>query len=117
MSAMDYVVTCRFHGVVFAHLLNIPVLAISHHPKVAVLMKDIGLSSYCLDIDTFDLDQLIQTFNRLVANVVEVKGIMAERAAHYRGELERQFDFLFPQGQDWPAMIRSNSRQYCSGSR
>ncbi len=34
MSGMDYVVTCRFHGVMFAHLLNKPVLAIAHHPKV-----------------------------------------------------------------------------------
>ena len=31
MSGMDYVVTCRFHGVVFAHLLNKPILAIAHH--------------------------------------------------------------------------------------
>ena len=44
MATMDYVVTCRFHGVVLAHLLNKPVLAISHHPKVLSLMKDIGFS-------------------------------------------------------------------------
>ena len=116
MSSMDYIVTCRFHGVVFAHLLNIPVLAISHHPKVAALMKDVGLSDYCLDIGTFNLEQLIQTFNRLVANAAEIKNIMAERAAHYRGELDRQFDSLFAEGRDWPAIIRSNSRQYSSES-
>ena len=40
MNKMDYVVTCRFHGVVFAHLLNKPVLAISRHPKVMDLMKE-----------------------------------------------------------------------------
>ena len=97
MSSMDYVVTCRFHGVVFAHLMNIPVLAISHHSKVATLMDDLGLSEYCLDINTFDLNQLKETFSRLTANAAEVKKRMAERAAHYRRELDFQFDSLFPQ--------------------
>src|SRR4030095_13686028 len=50
MSSMDYIVTCRLHGVIFAHLLNKPVLAIAHHPKVAAQMTDIGLARYCLDI-------------------------------------------------------------------
>src|SRR5262249_23095448 len=54
MAAMDYVVTCRFHGVVFAHLLNKPVIAIAHHPKVGDLMTDLGLSKYCMDIRNFD---------------------------------------------------------------
>jgi len=44
MAAMDYIVTCRFHGVVLAHILNKPVLAISHHPKVTDLMAALGLS-------------------------------------------------------------------------
>ena len=33
MSSMDHIITCRFHGVIFAHVMNIPVIAISHHPK------------------------------------------------------------------------------------
>jgi polysaccharide pyruvyl transferase WcaK-like protein len=41
---MDYVVTCRLHGVIFAHLLNKPVLTIAHHPKVTELMAALGLS-------------------------------------------------------------------------
>ena len=43
MASMEYIVTCRFHGVIFAHLMNIPVIAISHHSKVATLMADLGL--------------------------------------------------------------------------
>jgi polysaccharide pyruvyl transferase WcaK-like protein len=50
MSEMDYVVTCRFHGVVFAHLLNKPILAIAHHPKVTHLTNALGLSKYCVDM-------------------------------------------------------------------
>jgi polysaccharide pyruvyl transferase WcaK-like protein len=96
MSAMDYVVTCRFHGVVFAHLLNKPVLAISHHPKVMNLMNDIGLSKYCVDIRKFDPNLLTDTFLSLVSNTDEIKSCMAAILADYRSQLTIQFDDLFP---------------------
>jgi len=99
---VDYVVTCRFHGVVFAHLLNKPVLAISHHPKVATLMNDIGLSEYCVDIDSFEADSLLSTFRLLVENGESIKGRLATALARYRGELASQFDDLFPRAM--PAM-------------
>jgi polysaccharide pyruvyl transferase WcaK-like protein len=102
MSLMDYVVTCRFHGVVFAHLLNKPILALSHHSKVATLMNDIGLSQYCVDMDSFEADLLLSTFRLLVANCESIKGRLAVALARYRGELASQFDDLFPRAT--PAM-------------
>jgi polysaccharide pyruvyl transferase WcaK-like protein len=98
MCLMDYVVTCRFHGVVFAHLLNKPVLAISHHPKVATLMNDIGLADYCVDMDRFDSDLLLRRFSLLVRNAESIKGVMAETLDGYRRKLASQFDDLFPRG-------------------
>ena len=95
MSPMDFIITCRFHGVVFAHLMNIPVIALSHHPKVTTLMTDLGLAEYCLDIDTFDPEQLKTAFARMIADRAGIKARMAERLAFYRGELARQFDQLF----------------------
>jgi polysaccharide pyruvyl transferase WcaK-like protein len=97
MSSLDYVVTCRLHGVIFAHLLNKPVVAIAHHPKVATLMSDIGLGRYCLDIRTFDPDLLIATFTMAVRDSEEIKERMAERLVRYRRQLMQQFDDLFPQ--------------------
>lgn len=96
MASMDYVVTCRFHGVVFAHLLNTPVLAISHHPKVATLMNALGLARYCVDIRRLDLPLLSGTFESLVDRRDEVRRRLAEALASYRSELTRQFDHLFP---------------------
>ena len=95
MSTMDYVVTCRFHGVVFAHMLNIPVLAISHHPKVASLMHDLGLSQYCVDIRKLDVQLLTDTFLSLVSSHDAIRRRMAERLACYKRELTLQFDDLF----------------------
>jgi polysaccharide pyruvyl transferase WcaK-like protein len=96
MSSMDYIVTCRFHGVIFAQLLNIPVIAVSHHQKVATLMADLGLTEYCLDIDTFDLELLKATFDRMVSDTTRIKARLAERSNSYRARLDHQFDRLFP---------------------
>jgi polysaccharide pyruvyl transferase WcaK-like protein len=96
MSGMDYVVTCRFHGVVFAHLLNKPVLAIAHHPKVRDLMEDLELSSYCVDIRKFDLRLLMDRFSSLVINAEEIKRRMEARLTINKARLRSQFDELFP---------------------
>lgn len=96
MSSMDYVVTCRFHGVVFAHLLNKPLLAIAHHPKVTHLMNALGLSKYCFDMDTFDPAQLDDAFNSLVDDRELVKEKLAGKLVEYRKKLALQFDELFP---------------------
>jgi polysaccharide pyruvyl transferase WcaK-like protein len=96
MSSMDYVITCRFHGVVFAHLLNIPVIALSHHPKIMTLMDDLGLSRYCLDIRTVDSETLTNTFSDLVLNAAKIKSQMSAMYSSYKKTLARQFDNLFP---------------------
>ncbi len=95
MSGVDYVVTCRFHGVIFAHLLNKPVLAIAHHPKVTDLMSDLGLSAYCVDIRDFDPNSLAERFASMVARKEEIKASMAANLTKNRQMLESQFDELF----------------------
>jgi polysaccharide pyruvyl transferase WcaK-like protein len=96
MSSMDYVIACRYHAVIFAHMLNIPVLAISHHPKVETLMGKLGLSEYCVDISRCDAAVLAETFKSVVRDREEIKKRMAETLAANREMLARQFDELFP---------------------
>jgi polysaccharide pyruvyl transferase WcaK-like protein len=95
ISGMDYVVTCRFHGVIFAHLLNKPVLAIAHHPKVSELMTALELSSYCVDIRDFDASLLADRFASMVNNTEEIKSRMAAKLTRKRQQLRIQFDELF----------------------
>ena len=96
MSSMDYVVTCRFHAVVFASMLNIPVLAIGHHPKVTALMNDLGLGRYCVDIRDCSPTALTGAFESLVDDHHKIKNQMAEKLIVYRTQLGIQFDQLFP---------------------
>ena len=95
-ASVDYVVTCRFHGVIMAHLLNKPVIAIAHHVKVETAMADIGLSEYCFDIASFDPDHLTDAFASLVAHRAEIEQKMKDRLATNRAKLSAQFDELYP---------------------
>jgi polysaccharide pyruvyl transferase WcaK-like protein len=94
-AALEYVVTCRFHGVVFAHILNKPVLAVAHHPKVITAMADLGLSEYCFNIADFRVDQLSNAFFSMVRNRAEIKRTMKVKLAEYRAHLDAQYDELF----------------------
>jgi polysaccharide pyruvyl transferase WcaK-like protein len=95
ISGMDYVVTCRFHGVIFAHLLNKPVLAVAHHPKVTELMSDLELSNYCVDIRDFNASLLAERFTSMVNDAEEIKSRMATKLTRNGQLLRYQFDELF----------------------
>ncbi len=96
MTSLDCVLTCRYHGVVFAHLTNTPVIALSHHPKVVGLMREIGLGDYCLDIRDFEVETLQATFERLEKDLAAIRRQMAETLPMRRQTIQRQFDALFP---------------------
>ena len=98
MSFMDYVTTCRFHGVIMAHLLKKPVLTISDCRRTTALMSDLGLSQYCVEIGECDEAKLEQAFLSLVSNRDKVENRLAETLEQYRRRLEAQFDELFPYG-------------------
>jgi polysaccharide pyruvyl transferase WcaK-like protein len=97
LSQVDCYVTCRFHGVVLAHLLNVPAVAIAPHPKVSALMEDWGLSEYCVDIAACDAGRLTAAFERLVTNIDDVRHRIENKVAANKRELDRQFDELFPE--------------------
>src|SRR5262249_51433528 len=95
LSRLNCYVTCRFHGVVFASLLNVPAIALAPHPKVTTLMEDLGLSEYCLDISRCDAGDLTARADHLLANADEVKARIGKNVAHFQAQLARQFDDLF----------------------
>jgi polysaccharide pyruvyl transferase WcaK-like protein len=95
MADFQFVVTSKFHGVVFSHLLRKPVIALSYHHKIDDLMKAVGHDEYCLDIEHFDVQQLIDAFKRLAANSANLKRQFREASMTYRDLLDSQFDNLF----------------------
>lgn len=95
LSGLDCYVTCRFHGVIFASLLNVPAIALAPHPKVTTLMEELGLSEYCVDIGQCSADDLTARTERLLANAEDVKARIGRSVADFRSQLNRQFDELF----------------------
>lgn len=95
LAAADLVVASRFHGVLLPQLLNIPVLALSYHPKVEHLMADMGQRTYCLPIDTFRIEELKERFSAMSSDRQAIKALMAARTTAYRTALEEQYRRLF----------------------
>lgn len=96
LSTMEVVVATRLHSLLLSSLLNKPLIAISPHPKVDFLMESLGQSEYKLDINTFDMDSFQDLFLLLESNRETVVRQIGEKITEYRGELDRQFDILFP---------------------
>jgi polysaccharide pyruvyl transferase WcaK-like protein len=95
MSTFDFIITAKFHGVVFSHLLGKPVIALSYHRKINDLMRAVGHERYCLDIDHFKVDSLTEAFESLVDNREDLSSRFRRTATMYGNALEAQFDKLF----------------------
>jgi chemotaxis methyl-accepting protein methylase len=96
MASMEFVITSRFETIVFAQILNIPVLAISGQPEVKALMNHLELGEFCVDSEEGDLDGLAAKFSSLVNRRNELKRLMAEKLASDKRGLAIRFDKLFP---------------------
>jgi len=98
LEATDIVVATRFHNVLFALLLNKPVISISFHHKCVSLMSQMGLSEYCQDINDLSTDRLIEQFCHLEKNAETLRPMIRQKAEGCRKSLDEQYDVIFP---DW----------------
>lgn len=92
MESVDYAVVSRLHGVILAHLMNKPVLAISYDEKVTTYMQDTLQSDYCLDIHNVHPELLIQVFSYLQNSRKAATETIAAKTALFRKELTEQYD-------------------------
>jgi polysaccharide pyruvyl transferase WcaK-like protein len=90
----EFVVVTRFHNIIFGLLNNKPVVSISFHPKCASLMADMGLFSYCLQIDQLNSDELIHAVIDIQNNMRELTTSIASRKDDYRRLLEEQYRLI-----------------------
>jgi polysaccharide pyruvyl transferase WcaK-like protein len=88
---MHLVVATRFHNVLFALLEQRPTIAISFHDKCSSLMDAMGLSTYCMQINTIDHNEITELVLSIEANYDNIKNSIANRSAEMRGALEEQY--------------------------
>jgi polysaccharide pyruvyl transferase WcaK-like protein len=95
MSSFDFVVTSKFHGVIFSHLLEKPVIALSYLAKIDDLMRTVGHDRYCMDIENFDVGALTERFKLLVEEKDHLASLFRNTSETYANALHTQFDNLF----------------------
>ncbi len=74
----------RLHSLVFAASTGIPAVALVYDPKVANLMRSLGLSKYALDLQTMDVNQLAGAFDALWTNQKQVRESLAQRGGRLK---------------------------------
>lgn len=92
LARADLVVASRLHGVILAHRLAKPVLAISYDWKVDVHMQQVGESDNVLDIRTLDAAALAAGFARLAQHRIEIERKLRNTAGGFAEQVSAQFD-------------------------
>jgi polysaccharide pyruvyl transferase WcaK-like protein len=95
IAGFDFVITSKFHGIVFSHMLGKPVIALSYLQKMEDLMRDVGSNHYCLDIEHFETKELIERFQLMVREEEYLKGLVQRASTLYADTLRADFDRLF----------------------
>lgn len=95
ISMVEMVIAFWLHSVLLSHMLHKPVLAISYNRKVSVLMADMGLSDYCIDLSQLDMHSVREGFKSLESNKDDVVKQIASKESCYKWALVEQYDRVF----------------------
>ncbi len=96
LESVDAVVASRLHGLVLAHVLGKPAIALSFDRKVAAHMQEIGMEQYCLDLQTVNGTKLAEAFTRLEREAVHVWAVLDDARRTMRQALDAQYDAVIP---------------------
>jgi polysaccharide pyruvyl transferase WcaK-like protein len=94
LACVDVAIASRFHSVLLSHLLRKPVLAISYERKVTRLMQDMEQSKYCINIETFTVEELQTLFTRLLQEREDCCRVLDARVAICRAHVGWQYDHV-----------------------
>lgn len=95
MSNFDVVITSKYHGIIFAHVLRKPVISLSYHTKMDAAMQAVGQDYYCANIENFEVNWLTKAFLSLVHDGKNIKSRSAAAVEANVAMLSQQFDSLF----------------------
>ena len=92
IASTKLVVSTRFHGAVLSFVCGKPTICISFHEKCSALMRAMGMDEYCLPMNGFTVDQLIDTFRRLDEAAPLLAPLIHERTSSFRSALDEQYE-------------------------
>jgi polysaccharide pyruvyl transferase WcaK-like protein len=107
MAPAGTVVATRYHNVMCALKLSKPTISIGYSGKNRALMADMGLSEFCQDVKSLDVDLLIKQFTELQERSAQLKPPIAEcceaRAAGVGQQFAELSAVLFPPAKAVPS--------------
>ena len=95
LAATDIVISPRFHNLVLALMLNIPVIALSSHQKLDSLMSGLGLAGYCVPLSDLRVDILIKHFTELQKDADKLRPRIKRSVEQYREALDQEYSTIF----------------------
>ena len=98
LAEAELVVATRFHNVVLALRMGIPVLSIAYEGKNDALMGAMGLEAFCQSIDDLDVTRLVEQLERLEAEAPQLAARIAQQADVFRSQLDGQYARVFGPG-------------------
>lgn len=94
VAGLDLVVASRLHGVLLSQRAGRPTIAFSYDLKVDTLMADMGLSRYCLPIESGSSSQLLECYRQITRSLPEVQDRVQRNVAAFGGRVSAQFDHV-----------------------
>jgi polysaccharide pyruvyl transferase WcaK-like protein len=91
MQRVSSVVAIRYHNIVCSLKLSKPTISISYSPKHDVLMAEMGLPGFCLDVKRLNVGDLVEMCTELESRAAELRQTMRERNGIKAQLIEDQF--------------------------
>ena len=91
---MDVIVSSRLHGVLLAIVSGRPVLALSHERKVRAVMKDAGVSEFCVDLATTTTEEITHLLGDLAQQLESCGRRLRDYVETASSALRRQDDLI-----------------------
>lgn len=99
------IIGMRFHSLIMGINLRIPTIALAGHQQIEALLDELGLSNYCIKVNTSDIDYKIEMkINKLLENNLEQKyfiiyNSLIEEHKYYYQELRKFFNKTLLKGE------------------
>ena len=91
IAETDIVVATRFHNVLSALMVGVPVLSLGYHDKNTNLMSEMGLEKYCQHIERFTFEKLVEQFESYAAEQEQAVLRIGKKKEEYRRLLDEQY--------------------------
>ena len=94
VGGVEVVISARYHNLVMGLIQNKPVIALSDHAKLDLVVTDFGLAQYLLPLRNLSSDVLIDRFKQLENDVERLRPHLKAELEKYRQALDALYATL-----------------------